>query len=55
MIKLENYFDLVLSTYSFHHYTIQQKVQLYRKIYNCLKENAYFINGDTVCKDKETG
>jgi ubiquinone/menaquinone biosynthesis C-methylase UbiE len=50
----ENHFDLVLSTYSFHHFTIQQKVQLYRKIYNCLKENAYFINGDTVCKDKET-
>lgn len=50
----ENHFDLVLSTYSFHHFTIQQKAQLYRKIYNCLKENAYFINGDTVCKDKET-
>lgn len=50
----ENHFDLVLSTYSFHHFTIQQKTQLYRKIYNCLKENAYFINGDTVCKDKET-
>jgi ubiquinone/menaquinone biosynthesis C-methylase UbiE len=50
----ENHFDLALSTYSFHHFTIQQKEQLYRKIYNCLKVNAYFINGDTVCKDKET-
>jgi ubiquinone/menaquinone biosynthesis C-methylase UbiE len=50
----ENYFDLVLSTYSLHHFTIQQKTQLYSKIYNCLKQNAYFINGDNVCKDKDT-
>jgi ubiquinone/menaquinone biosynthesis C-methylase UbiE len=49
----ENY-DLVLSTYSFHHFTVQQKSELYRKIYNCLKLNACFINGDTVCKDKDT-
>lgn len=48
----ENNFDLVLSTYSFHHFTIKQKVQLYSKIYNCLKANGYFINGDSVCKDK---
>lgn len=50
----ENSYDLVLSTYSFHHFTSQQKTQLYRKIYNCLKVNAYFINGDTVCRDKDT-
>ena len=50
----ENHFDLVLSTYSFHHFTVQQKMQLYRKIYNCLKVNACFINGDTVCRDKDT-
>lgn len=50
----ENHFDLVLSTYSLHHFTMQQKTQLYSKIYNCLKQNACFINGDTVCKDKET-
>ncbi|MEG0774769.1 class I SAM-dependent methyltransferase [Clostridium sp.] len=47
-----NYFDLVLSTYSFHHFTIEQKRKLYRKIYICLKANACFINGDTVCKDR---
>jgi tRNA (cmo5U34)-methyltransferase len=50
----ENNFDLVLSTYSFHHFTIQQKAQLYRKIYSCLKVNACFINGDTVSSDKDT-
>jgi tRNA (cmo5U34)-methyltransferase len=50
----ENNFDLVLSTYSFHHFTIQQKTRLYSKIYNCLKVNGYFINGDTVCKEKDT-
>jgi ubiquinone/menaquinone biosynthesis C-methylase UbiE len=50
----ENSFDLVLSTYSFHHFTAQQKADLYKKIYNCLKVNACFINGDTVCNDKDT-
>lgn len=49
----ENNFDLVLSTYSLHHFTLHQKAQLYSKIYSCLKENACFINGDTVCKDKD--
>ncbi|ERI93367.1 methyltransferase domain protein [Clostridiales bacterium oral taxon 876 str. F0540] len=50
----ENHFDLVLSTYSLHHFTLQQKMQLYKKIYDSLRVNGYFINGDTVCKDKET-
>lgn len=50
----EKNFDLVLSTYSLHHFKIQQKALLYSKIYNCLKTNGYFINGDTVCKDKDT-
>ncbi|HEY5561395.1 MAG TPA: class I SAM-dependent methyltransferase [Clostridiaceae bacterium] len=54
MTFAEKDFDLVLSTYSFHHFTVQQKVQLYSKIYNCLKINGYFINGDTVCRDKDT-
>jgi ubiquinone/menaquinone biosynthesis C-methylase UbiE len=50
----EKEFDMVLSTYSFHHFMLQQKSQLYSKIYGCLKTNGYFINGDTVCRDKET-
>lgn len=50
----ENKFDLVLSTYSLHHFRIQQKALLYSKIYDCLKPKGYFINGDTVCKDKDT-
>lgn len=50
----EKDFDLVLTTYSLHHFTAQQKAKLYSKIYNCLKTNGYFINGDTVCRDKDT-
>ena len=30
------------------------KAQLYTQIYHCLKPNGYFINGDTVCRDKDT-
>jgi ubiquinone/menaquinone biosynthesis C-methylase UbiE len=50
----EKNFDLVLSTYSLHHFKIQQKALLYGKIYSCLKPKGYFINGDTACKDKDT-
>lgn len=50
----DNSFDLVLSTYSLHHFNIDQKTRLYKKIYDCLKTGAYFINGDTVCKDTDT-
>ena len=50
----EKKFDLVLSTYSLHHFTFQQKAQLYSKIYICLKIGGYFMNGDTVCIDKDT-
>lgn len=50
----ENNYDLVLSAYSLHHFTPQKKAQLYRKIYSCLKSGGYFINGDIVCKDKNT-
>ena len=50
----EAHFDMVLSTYSFHHFTAQQKAKLYTRIYNCLKTSGYFVNGDIVCKDKET-
>ncbi|GKU25149.1 class I SAM-dependent methyltransferase [Clostridium folliculivorans] len=49
----ENSFDLVLSTYSLHHFNINQKTRLYKKIHYCLKTSAHFINGDTVCKDKD--
>lgn len=44
----------MLSTYSLHHFAVQQKDQLYSKIYNCLKTNGYFINADTVCREKDT-
>jgi Methylase involved in ubiquinone/menaquinone biosynthesis len=50
----EKEFDLVLSTYSLHHFTVHQKAQLYHKIFNCLIAKGYFINGDIVCIDKNT-
>ncbi|MDF2589940.1 MAG: methyltransferase family protein [Anaerocolumna sp.] len=41
-------YDIVLSSYSFHHFNKEQKLFLYAKIYNCLKENGRFIHGDSV-------
>ncbi|QAA32146.1 class I SAM-dependent methyltransferase [Clostridium manihotivorum] len=51
---VENSFDLVLSTYSLHHFKLEQKSELYKKIYSALKVGGAFINGDTACNDKAT-
>ena len=47
-------YDIVLSCYSLHHFTAEQKGALYKKILACLKPDGAFINGDLVSKDVET-
>ena len=41
-------YDCAISTYSLHHFTVDEKLMLYKRIYNSLKENGIFINGDYV-------
>jgi len=42
----ENEYDIVLSCYTMHHFNPEQKQDIYKKIYRCLKNNGVFINGD---------
>ena len=39
-------YDYSISTYSLHHFDIEQKKTLYRRIYIALKEDGIFIEGD---------
>jgi len=50
-----NLFDLVVSTYSLHHFSKDEKLVLYKRVYESLKPGGRFINGDNTVKsiDKE--
>ncbi|HAA25765.1 MAG TPA: class I SAM-dependent methyltransferase [Ruminiclostridium sp.] len=43
-------YDVVLSTYSLHHFSRELKLSLYRKIYSSLKEDGIYIEGDYTAK-----
>jgi tRNA (cmo5U34)-methyltransferase len=46
-------FDFVVSTYSLHHFSAEQKLSLYKKIFNSLKNDGLYIEGDYTVKSKE--
>lgn len=48
----ENY-DAVISTSALHHFKKDEKVKLYKKVYDCLKENGQFINCDKIALTQE--
>ena len=48
----ENY-DAVISTSALHHFKPEEKETLYKKIYDCLKENGQFINCDKISLSQE--
>ena len=41
-----NHYDLIISIMSLHHLVIDERVWLYQKIYNALKPDCLFIEGD---------
>ena len=46
-------FDAVISTSALHHFKKEEKIKLYKKIYDCLKENGQFINCDKIALTQE--
>ena len=46
-------YDAVISTSALHHFIYDEKVKLYQKIYDCLKENGQFINSDEIALTEE--
>lgn len=46
-------YDAVISTSALHHFVKEDKYRLYKKIFECLKENGQFINSDYIVNTKE--
>lgn len=45
--------DAVISTQALHHFEPSDKLVLYKKVYDCLKEDGRFINEDYFAEDDE--
>lgn len=43
-------YDAVISTSALHHFKKDEKVILYKKIYDCLKEGGKFLNSDFIAE-----
>lgn len=46
--------DAVISTQALHHFDSNDKLTLFKKVYNCLKNDGVFINEDYFALDEET-
>ena len=49
----KEYYDAVVSVESLHHFTKEQKVSLYKKVFKTLVNSSYFILTDYFAKSKE--
>jgi len=49
----ENY-DAVISTSALHHFKPEEKLILYKKIFDCLKDGGLFINCDKISMDQKS-
>ena len=52
-VDFGNNYDAVISTSALHHFKPEEKVSLYKKIFDCLKENGQFINCDKISLSQE--
>lgn len=46
-------FNIVLTCYTLHHFSVEQKRKIFRKIHSCLLPDGVFINGDIMSKSTE--
>lgn len=49
----ENVYDAAVSVESLHHFTLEQKILLYKKLHDSLKEGGYFILTDYMAENDE--
>lgn len=49
----ENVFDVALSVQTLHHFSYEEKIGLYKRIYVCLKRGGFYIESDYVAPDQE--
>ncbi|MCH5251492.1 MAG: class I SAM-dependent methyltransferase [Lachnospiraceae bacterium] len=48
-------YDVAVSFETLHHYTAEKKLQLFQKVYKCLKEGGCYLEVDYVADDDEWG
>ena len=46
-------YDAAISTSALHHFDIESKIRLYKKVYDSLREGGMFINSDYISKTDE--
>jgi len=46
-------YDFALSTYSLHHFGEAKKTKLYRKVFDALRRDGIYVEGDYTCKTPE--
>ena len=51
---LDTHFNFVVSSLAIHHLTMEEKISLFHKIYNCLDAGGYFLNIDVALSPTET-
>lgn len=49
----KNVYDAAVSVESLHHFTLEQKIPLYQKLHDSLKEGGYFILTDYMAENDE--
>ena len=52
-IEFGDNYDAVISTSALHHFKREEKIKLYKKVLDCLKENGQFINCDRIAPTEE--
>ena len=46
-------YDAVISTSALHHFKLEEKIKLYKKVYDCLKDGGLFLNSDYIALTQE--
>ena len=49
----KNVFDVALSVQTLHHFSYEQKIGLYKRIYVSLKQDGFYVESDYIAPDQE--
>ena len=52
-VEFGDNYDAVISTSALHHFKPEEKVKLYKKVYDCLKNGGLFLNSDYIALTQE--
>lgn len=52
-VEFGDNYDAVISTSALHHFKTEEKIKLYKKVFDCLKEDGQFINCDKIALSQE--